>query len=107
MLGLHCSIEAGAGCRADECFGKSRPGSISIVPEFDENRLKIFEIYFQSGLDVGTRPKMYANPTTPNPITTPRHVHELIAKPVLSPTATTIIVPAITLARHGIPNPAR
>ena len=50
---------------------------------------------------------MYASPTIPKPITTPRHVHELIAKPVLKPTATTIIVPAITFALHGIPNPDR
>ena len=50
---------------------------------------------------------MYANPTIPNPNTTPRHVHELRAKPVLSPTATTIMVPAMTFARHGIPNPDR
>lgn len=50
---------------------------------------------------------MYANPTSPNPITTPRHVHELKAKPVLNPTATTIMVPAMTFARHGMPKPDR
>ena len=50
---------------------------------------------------------MYVNPTIPNPITTPRHVHELINRPVLNPTATTIMVPAITFARHGMPNPDR
>lgn len=50
---------------------------------------------------------MYANPTSPSPITTPLHVHDPIANPVLNPTATTIMVPAITFARHGIPNPAR
>ena len=69
--------------------------------------MKFSEIYFESGLDVGTRPKMYANPTIPNPITTPRHVHELRNSPALNPTATTIMAPAITFARHGMPKPDR
>ena len=50
---------------------------------------------------------MYANPTIPSPITTPRHVHDPKKNPVLIPTATTIMVPAMTFARHGMPSPAR
>ncbi len=43
----------------------------------------------------------------PKPITIPRHVHDPISNPALIPTATTIIDPAITFVRHGIPNPDR